>query len=237
MKVIKLPLFLAALFSLLVLSGCAARPAERVNVDSAPAVKQKIITSNQTLSSNNFVGATDTGVIILNSMDNNFETADDKISQATFKTSLGGFSVKFYRSDAPVTVANFIKLARAGFYNGTRFHRVIKDFMIQGGDPLSQDATQKNRWGTGGPEYRFNDEFNNHKLTRGSLAMANAGPNTNGSQFFIVTAEATPWLDGKHTNFGEIISGLEVVLKIGAVKTDEAERPVEDVIIEKIELK
>lgn len=237
MKVIKLPLFLATLFSLLVLSGCAARPAERVNVEGAPAAAQKIITSNQTLSSNNFVGVTDTGVIILNSMDNNFETADDKISQATFKTSMGGFSVKFYRTDAPVAVANFIKLARAGFYDGTRFHRVIKDFMIQGGDPLSTDATQKNRWGTGGPEYRFNDEFNNHKLTRGSLAMANAGPNTNGSQFFIVTAEATPWLDGKHTNFGEIISGLEVVLKIGAVKTDEAARPLEDVIIEKIELK
>ena len=161
----------------------------------------------------------------------------ETISQAIIKTSLGDITLKFYNEDSPKTVANFAKLAKEGFYDGTKFHRVIKDFMIQGGDPLSKDDSMKSRWGTGGPGYRFNDEFNSHKLVRGSLAMANSGPNTNGSQFFIVTAEATPWLDGKHTNFGEVIDGMDVVDKIENVQTEGPDRPVEDVIIELIELK
>ena len=161
----------------------------------------------------------------------------ETISQAIIKTSLGDIPLKFYNEDSPKTVANFAKLAKEGFYDGTKFHRVIKDFMIQGGDPLSKDDSMKSRWGTGGPGYRFNDEFNSHKLVRGSLAMANSGPNTNGSQFFIVTAEATPWLDGKHTNFGEVIDGMDVVDKIENVQTEGPDRPVEDVIIELIELK
>ncbi|MFA6215711.1 MAG: peptidylprolyl isomerase [Patescibacteria group bacterium] len=158
-------------------------------------------------------------------------------SQAIIKTSLGNITIKFYNQDAPQTVANFVKLAKAGFYDGTKFHRVIKDFMIQGGDPLSKNDSSKASWGTGGPGYQFADEINSHQLVKGSLAMANSGPNTNGSQFFIVTAEATPWLDGKHTNFGEVTAGLDVVLKIQNVKTEAADRPVTDVTIESIELK
>jgi len=232
----KWAIYLTVIFSIILLSGCA-RPVNRVKVPTHQLIEQKIDDSNQILNPNNFVGVVGAEKIILNAMDNNMEISDDKISTATFKTSLGRFGVKFYRQDAPKTVANFIKLAKSGFYDATSFHRVIKNFMIQGGDPLSKDASQKSRWGTGGPGYRFDDEFNNHKLVRGSLAMANSGPNTNGSQFFIVTAEAVPWLDGKHTNFGEIVSSLDIVLKIGNVKTGEADRPMDDIIIEKIELK
>jgi len=153
---------------------------------------------------------------------------------ATLKTNLGDIKVKFYYSDSPNTVANFIKLAEEGFYNGTKFHRVIKKFMIQCGDPNSKDDSQKQLWGTGGPGYNFADEFNNHKLVRGSLAMANSGPNTNGSQFFIVTAESTPWLDGKHTNFGEVVEGMDVIDKIENTNTAIGDVPVESIVIESI---
>ncbi len=157
-------------------------------------------------------------------------------NEATLVTNLGEITVKFYPQAAPKTVANFTQLSQNNFYNQTRFHRVIKDFMIQGGDPLSKEA-DKTKWGTGGPGYTFEDEINDYKLTRGKIAMANAGANTNGSQFFIVTAENTPWLDGKHTVFGEVISGMDIVDKIQNLKTDENDRPLEDVIVEKIELK
>lgn len=156
-------------------------------------------------------------------------------SQALIKTNYGEIKVKFYGSDSPVTVNNFLNLAKAGFYNGTKFHRVIKDFMIQGGDPLSK-GTDTSVYGTGGPGYQFKDEFNSHKLVAGSLAMANSGPGTNGSQFFIVTAASTPWLDGHHTNFGEVISGLDIVKKIEAVETGSADRPIKDVIIQSVDL-
>ncbi|MFA5023814.1 MAG: peptidylprolyl isomerase [Patescibacteria group bacterium] len=156
-------------------------------------------------------------------------------SQALIKTSLGNITVKFYAEDAPYTVNNFLNLAQAGFYNGIKFHRVIKDFMIQGGDPLSK-GTDTSIYGTGGPGYRFKDEFNTHQLVLGSLAMANSGPNTNGSQFFIVTTEATPWLDGKHTNFGEVVGGLDIVKKIGNVATGVNDLPTTDVVINSIEL-
>lgn len=156
-------------------------------------------------------------------------------SQALFKTSYGDIKVKFYGADSPVTVNNFFNLAKGGFYNGIKFHRVIKDFMIQGGDPLSKEA-DTSVWGTGGPSYRFNDEFNTHKLVAGSLAMANSGPDTNGSQFFIVTAAETPWLDGRHTNFGEVVSGMDVVKKIDAAETGANDRPVKDVVINSVEL-
>jgi len=128
-----------------------------------------------------------------------------------------------------------LKLASEKFYEGTKFHRVIKDFMIQGGDPNSKSGDGSN-WGMGGPGYKFADEFNTHKLVRGSLAMANSGPNTNGSQFFIVTAESTPWLDGKHTNFGEVVEGLDVVTKIEVAKTGAGDRPVENIEIKGIAL-
>lgn len=159
----------------------------------------------------------------------------EQYSGATLVTTLGSIEIAFY-PESPITVANFLTLAQDGFYNGTLFHRVIKDFMIQGGDPNSKEA-DKSTHGTGGPDYRFDDEFNDHPIVRGSLAMANAGPGTNGSQFFIVTAESTPWLDGKHTNFGYVTSGMDVVDKIEAVAVDANDHPIEDIKIESIELK
>lgn len=156
-------------------------------------------------------------------------------SQAKISTTLGEITLKFYPEEAPYTVNNFLNLAQAGFYNGTKFHRVIKDFMIQGGDPLSK-GDDVSAYGTGGPGYRFKDEINNRKLLAGSLAMANSGPNTNGSQFFIVTLAETPWLDGKHTNFGEVVSGMDVVRKIEATATNAADQPLSPVVINNIEL-
>ncbi|MFA4833466.1 MAG: peptidylprolyl isomerase [Patescibacteria group bacterium] len=155
------------------------------------------------------------------------------MSQAVLKTNLGNITVGFYGQDSPLTVNNFFNLAKKGFYNGTKFHRVIKNFMIQGGDPLSKDDDWSND-GTGGPGYQFQDEINSHKLVRGSLAMANSGPNTNGSQFFIVTAESTPWLDGKHTNFGYVVSGMDIIEKIEAAEANENDHPLQDVVIESI---
>jgi cyclophilin family peptidyl-prolyl cis-trans isomerase len=147
---------------------------------------------------------------------------------ATLHTNKGDITVELYPDEAPKTVENFVKLAREGFYDGVVFHRVIPDFMIQGGDPTGT--------GRGGPGYTFEDEFNDHKVDRGALAMANAGPNTNGSQFFIVTTDAAPWLDGKHTVFGEVTGGMEVVDKIENVPTQGADRPVEPIRIASIEL-
>ncbi len=158
-----------------------------------------------------------------------------QFTSAIMKTNFGDIKVKFYDQESPVTVNNFLNLAKAGFYDGTKFHRVIKDFMIQGGDPLSKDNDPTND-GQGGPDYQFQDEINQHKLVKGSLAMANSGPNTNGSQFFIVTATSTPWLDGKHTNFGYVTEGMETVDKITTVQTDSNDRPLEDVTINSIEL-
>ncbi|MFA6551506.1 MAG: peptidylprolyl isomerase [Patescibacteria group bacterium] len=165
----------------------------------------------------------------------NQENLLSQYNQANIKTNFGDIKVKFYNTDAPLTVNNFLNLSKQNFYDKTKFHRVIKDFMIQGGDPNSK-SDNKNSYGTGGPGYQFKDEINSHKLTRGSLAMANSGADTNGSQFFIVTAAETPWLDGKHTNFGEVIEGMDVVNKIAAAKTDGNDLPLEDVIIEGIEL-
>jgi len=143
-------------------------------------------------------------------------------------TNHGPIEVELHEADAPKTVANFTKLAAEGFYDGVIFHRIIPDFMIQGGDPTGT--------GTGGPGYTFEDEFNDHKVVRGALAMANAGPNTNGSQFFIVTTEAASWLDGKHTVFGRVTKGMDVVDTISAVETDARDKPHEDVLIERVEL-
>ena len=145
---------------------------------------------------------------------------------ATIETNHGTIELELFTDDAPETVANFAKLANDGFYDGLIFHRVIPDFMIQGGCPQGT--------GTGGPGYTFADEINHHKIVRGTLAMANAGPNTNGSQFFIVTAEATPWLDGKHTAFGQVTGGMDVVEEIQSTATDARDRPVEDVRMEKV---
>src|SRR6266403_2811732 len=143
------------------------------------------------------------------------------MSSATLQTNAGPIQVEFFDDDAPKTVENFRKLAGEGFYDGLTFHRVIKDFMIQGGCP---EGT-----GTGGPGYTFEDEINPHKVVRGALAMANAGPDTNGSQFFIVTAGACPWLDGKHTVFGQVSEGMDVVDRLEGVATDGGDRPSEPI--------
>jgi cyclophilin family peptidyl-prolyl cis-trans isomerase len=150
------------------------------------------------------------------------------MSQATLHTTHGPIEIQFFDDDAPKTVENFRKLSADGFYDGLSFHRVIKDFMIQGGCP---EGT-----GTGGPGYTFEDEFNDHKVVRGALAMANAGPNTNGSQFFIVTIGEAGWLDGKHTVFGEVVSGMDAVDAIEGVSTGPGDQPAEPVIIERVEL-
>src|ERR1051326_8149361 len=150
------------------------------------------------------------------------------MSQATLHTTAGAIVLELHDEDAPKTVENFRKLSAEGFYDQLVFHRVIPDFMIQGGCP---EGT-----GTGGPGYTFEDEINDHKVVRGALAMANAGPNTNGSQFFIVTADACPWLDGKHTVFGEVNDGMETVDSISAVERDARDKPHADVSIERVEL-
>jgi peptidyl-prolyl cis-trans isomerase B (cyclophilin B) len=150
------------------------------------------------------------------------------MSQATLQTNAGPIVLELHDEDAPKTVENFRKLAGDGFYDGLIFHRIIPDFMIQGGCP---EGT-----GTGGPGYTFEDEFNDHKVVRGALAMANAGPNTNGSQFFIVTTEAASWLDGKHTVFGTVVDGMDAVDAIESVPTDASDRPVESQTIERVEL-
>jgi cyclophilin family peptidyl-prolyl cis-trans isomerase len=150
------------------------------------------------------------------------------MSQATFHTNRGAIQVELFDADAPKTVSNFRKLAGDGFYDGLVFHRVIPDFMIQGGCPQGT--------GTGGPGYTFDDEINHHRIVRGALAMANAGPNTNGSQFFIVTTEEAPWLDGKHTVFGQITDGMDAVKAIESTETGAGDRPVDAQVIERIEL-
>jgi cyclophilin family peptidyl-prolyl cis-trans isomerase len=147
---------------------------------------------------------------------------------ATLHTNHGAIELELFSADAPKTVENFTKLAGEGFYDGVVFHRVIPDFMIQGGDPTGT--------GSGGPGYTFDDEPNQHRVERGVLAMANSGPNTNGSQFFIVTADACPWLDGKHTVFGRVTGGMDVVDAISAVETDASDRPREPVTIQRVEL-
>ncbi len=154
-------------------------------------------------------------------------------SQALIKTNLGDIKVRFYGNESPNTVNNFLNLAKLGFYNGTKFHRVISGFMIQAGDPNTKTVNTAT-YGTGGPGYSFADEINTQKLVKGSLAMANSGPNTNGSQFFIVSADSTPWLDGAHTNFGEVVEGMSVVDTIDKTKTGDRDLPLNDVIIREI---
>jgi cyclophilin family peptidyl-prolyl cis-trans isomerase len=150
------------------------------------------------------------------------------MTKATLHTTEGPIEVELFQADAPKTVDNFVRLSRDGFYDGLGFHRVIPEFMIQGGCP---EGT-----GTGGPGYTFEDEINEHKVVRGALAMANAGPDTNGSQFFIVTAESAPWLDGKHTVFGQVASGKDAVDAIEGTETDARDKPVEPVVIQRVEI-
>ena len=147
---------------------------------------------------------------------------------ATMHTSKGIITLELYDADAPKTVANFVELAGKGFYDGLTFHRVIPDFMIQAGCPKGD--------GTGGPGYQFEDEQNQHGIVRGVIAMANAGPNTNGSQFFFVTTAAAPWLDGRHTVFGKVTSGMDIVDAIEKVETGRNDRPVTPITMDKVEI-
>jgi cyclophilin family peptidyl-prolyl cis-trans isomerase len=150
------------------------------------------------------------------------------MTNAMLHTNKGAIAVELFDEEAPKTVDNFLKLAKDGFYDGVIFHRVIPDFMIQGGDPTGT--------GTGGPGYTFEDEINDHKVERGALAMANAGPDTNGSQFFVVTTQAAPWLDGKHTVFGRVTEGMDVVDTISGVDTDANDKPREPITIDRVEV-
>ena len=150
------------------------------------------------------------------------------MTNATMQTNHGTIELELFDDDAPKTVSNFTKLATDGYFDGLTFHRVIPDFMIQGGCPRGD--------GTGGPGYSFEDEFNDHPVARGYIAMANSGPNTNGSQFFIVTTDEAPWLDGKHTVFGEVTDGMDVVDKIEATETGPGDRPVQDAKIESLKI-
>ena len=160
----------------------------------------------------------------------------ETITRATLHTTKGDIILEFFAKDAPQTVANFVKLAEQGFYNGTKFHRVIAGFMIQGGDPLTRDDSQQARWGTGGPGYTFADEIHaGNRNAAGTISMANAGPNTNGSQFFI-NATDNSFLDTKHTVFGRVVVGEQVVAAIERTQTDASDRPLEPVVLERITL-
>ncbi len=173
---------------------------------------------------------------------------------AVLHTSAGDITLELFETDAPKTVANFVKLAKSGFYDGTKFHRVIKDFMIQGGDPLTKDEAQMARWGTGGPGYTFPDEINapglskseaisdkpqsfraNNRNDVGTISMANAGPNTNGSQFFI-NVKNNDFLDRKHTVFGRVSAGMDVVHEIEATEVDGRDKPVVPMVIKGISI-
>lgn len=163
-------------------------------------------------------------------------TSDKKVMNATLHTNQGDITIEFMAADAPNTVANFTKLAGAGFYNGTKFHRVIQGFMIQGGDPLTKDDSMQARWGTGDPGYKFADEIHaNNKNDIGTISMANSGPNTNGSQFFINVGNNN-FLDGKHTVFGRVTAGMDIVAKIENTPTAPGDRPLSPMVIESVTL-
>ncbi|MEA2088479.1 MAG: peptidylprolyl isomerase [Patescibacteria group bacterium] len=221
MKKIFLFLFLAFL-----ISGCSNNQTKKLDAVNKNITKNLNINN---MNSTNIIEKQQTTI------QDDFKDLASEYNQAIIKTNFGDVKIEFYSDDSPETVNNFLNLAEIRFYDNTKFHRVIKDFMIQGGDPNSKDDDWSND-GTGGPGYKFADEFNSHKLVKGSLAMANSGPNTNGSQFFIVTKEATPWLDGMHTNFGYVIEGIDIVEKIEEVEINNRDHPLKDVIVKSIEL-
>jgi peptidylprolyl isomerase len=205
------------------------------NVSQQASVSDQYATSTaptpQTGTAANTPDGIDPNVTQINNQNN-----QQKIMQATLHTNEGDITIAFNDAQTPNTMANFIKLAQAGFYNGTKFHRVIKGFMIQGGDPLTKDDSMMARWGTGGPGYQFADEISsdNHNNI-GTIAMANSGPNTNGSQFFINVANNN-FLDTKHTVFGRVVSGMDVVTKIENTATGDADRPLSPMVINSIDL-
>lgn len=183
--------------------------------------------------------------VLENNVYENMKVAEKKSTNtAVFTTNKGVFEVALYGEDVPTVVDNFVKLANDGYYNGTRFHRVIKDFMVQGGDPLSKDLSMQARWGTGGPGYAFDDEFaKGLSNIKGTISMANSGANTNGSQFFINVGDNV-FLDfdrepltSKHAVFGEVVSGMDVVLAISNAPTLDGDVPVDEVVVESVVIK
>ena len=229
----------------LFLSACSQKE-EGNTTTTSPMAEQSGNTQNATPPTSQVNNSANTSNNNSNNMaDNNNQAGPGdnsalvaKYTVATIKTNLGDIEVKLDASNAPIAVGNFLKLASTGFYDGVRFHRVIKGFMIQGGDPISKDDAQKAVWGTGGPGYTFADELKGTETyPQGTLAMANAGPNTNGSQFFIVTASPSAPLPPSYTVFGHVTSGMDVALKIQDVQTNPANnQPLEDVTIKSVQV-
>lgn len=216
---------------LIIFLGGLAYFLQPMGVEEMKTANQKSATSTEQLTTQQANQVATTPINTINTME------DKKYTSATITTNKGVIEIAF-GDKTPETVKNFTKLAAENFYNGVRFHRVIKDFMIQTGDPLSKDKTNEAAWGTGGPGYKFNDELKgDEQYPLGTVAMANSGPNTNGSQFFIVTANPSVALPPSYTVFGRVTQGIETALAIQNVKTGASDRPVEDIIIEKIELK
>jgi cyclophilin family peptidyl-prolyl cis-trans isomerase len=226
----KLKLLLTTLVAMLALTGCASN--NNINVKLQPVSPAAEQADSSTPQNNNQSNQ--------NQMSKATVTADPKLlaayDGAILHTNFGDIEVKFYNDKSPITVTNFLKLSQSGFYDGTKFHRVIPDFMIQGGDPNSKDDDWSND-GMGGPGYQFNDEPNDQKIVYGSLAMANSGPNTNGSQFFIVTkTDGASWLDGSYNNFGYVVKGMDVALKIVDLPRNSQDHPTTDAIIKSVTL-
>lgn len=197
-----------------------------VSLAIAGIIGYAVISSNSSQSSDNTSASTETISELAGPPATSYKKEEQKDMTATISTTMGDIKVELFAKDAPKTVDNFVQLANKGYYNGVIFHRVIKDFMIQGGDPTGTGMGGESVWGN-----RFEDEINEHKIVAGTLAMANAGANTNGSQFFIVTESAQPHLDGRHTVFGQVTEGMDVVRKIAAVPVSGEDRPLEDVKI------
>ena len=207
-------------------------------------VNDDLVLQNSIINSQDASSASQTGTTTnladqtgLSTLQNSNSNSDKKTMNVTLKTNKGEITIELFADKAPNTVANFKKLAESGFYDGVKFHRVIKGFMIQSGDPLTKDDSKADMWGTGGPGYKFADEIHaNNRNDVGTISMANAGPNTNGSQFFI-NVNPNNFLDGKHTVFGKVIKGMDVVTEIEGVATNQSDRPLSPVIIEKVLIK
>ena len=217
-------------------AGCSATP-EQFTFDNTSEVKEE--TTMETSPQSDKVGQKIEVTPPADLLTERVETgSSSKVGPiAIMKTTFGDIKIQLFEEATPKTVENFITLAEQDFYDGTIFHRVIPDFMIQGGDPLTRESRDNvSLHGTGGPGYKFGDEINDHKNVRGAISMANSGPNTNGSQFFLITTASTPWLDGKHAVFGEVIEGLDILDRIEKVKTEGADHPVEDIEILDVEI-
>ncbi|HTX87016.1 MAG TPA: peptidylprolyl isomerase [Candidatus Nanoarchaeia archaeon] len=231
----KAKILFISLVGMFALSGCASNSAVSVKLQPQPVRQAARQTDSQTSNqaNQNQMSIATSSAFVPGATDQKLLAEYDG---AILRTNFGDIEVKFYNDEAPVTVTNFLHLGQTGFYDGTKFHRVIPNFMIQGGDPNSKDNDWSND-GTGGPGYQFNDEPNNEKLVYGSMAMANSGPNTNGSQFFIVTkTDGTPWLDGHYNNFGHVVKGMDVALKIVNLPRNENDHPTTDAIIKSVTL-